>query len=112
MSKRSADLLLGDMRDAMKKIDRYIKGMSHDRFADDEKTVDAVARNLEIIGEAVTRLPKEFKKQHAGIPWLKIAGLRHRIVHEYFGVDLDIIWTIVKKDLPTFKAQLQKISRH
>ena len=64
-------------------------------------------RNLEIIGEAANRLPQEFKAQFADIEWPKIVGLRHRIVHNYFGIDLKIIWRIINEDLRVFKAQLQ-----
>lgn len=67
---------------------------------EDSKTADAVVRNLEIIGEAARRLPDDFKIEHTEIEWVKIVGLRHRIVHEYFGVDLDIVWQILKNDLP------------
>jgi uncharacterized protein with HEPN domain len=73
----------------------------------DEKTQDAVVRNLEIIGEAANRLPQEFKVRHADIEWPKIVGLRHRIVHDYFGIDLKIIWRIINEDLRVFKSQLQ-----
>ena len=66
-------------------------------------------RNLEIIGEAARRLPKDFTNQHSEIEWVKIVGLRNRIVHEYFGVDLQIIWQILKKDIPAFKTSLMNI---
>ena len=68
-----------------------------------------MVRNLEIIGEAANRLPDSFKGGHSEIEWIKIIGLRHRIVHEYFGVDLGIIWEIVQRDLPAFKRQLGNI---
>jgi uncharacterized protein with HEPN domain len=109
MSKRSLGLLVEDIWESIEKIERYTKGMSHDKFQNDEKTTDAVVRNLEIIGEAAGRLPEDFIKRHAEIEWVKIIGLRNRIVHEYFGVDLQIIWQILKKDLPDFKASLKII---
>jgi len=83
--------------------------MTQDNFQSDEKTIDAVIRNLEIIGEATTRLPEDFTDRHSEIEWVKIIGLRNRVVQEYFGVDLQIIWQILKKDLPAFKASLKKI---
>ena len=107
MSKRSAELLLDDIREAIEKIERYTADLSLDGFMADEKTQDAVVRNLEIIGEAANRLPQEFKAQFADIEWPKIVGLRHRIVHNYFGIDLKIIWRIINEDLRVFKAQLQ-----
>jgi uncharacterized protein with HEPN domain len=107
MSRRTAELLLADIREAIEKIDRYTGGLSLDGFMADEKTQDAVVRNLEIIGEAANRLPQEFKVRRADIEWPKIVGLRHRIVHDYFGIDLKIIWRIINEDLRVFKAQLQ-----
>jgi len=83
--------------------------MSIDSFMHNEKTVDTVVRNLEIIGEAANRLPAQFKDHHCAIEWSKIVGLRHRIVHQYFGIDREIIWEIVTADLPVFKSQLERI---
>ena len=71
--------------------------------------VDAVVRNLEIIGEAVRRLPEEFKESHREIPWHRIAGMRNRIVHDYFGIDNGIIWQIVKTDAPELLKQVDQI---
>ncbi len=99
MSKRPTDLLLTDIRESIDRIGEYTKGMSLEGFSTDQKSVDAVVRNLEIMGEAANRLPDEFKESHSEIEWFKIVGLRHRIVHEYFGVDLEIIWRILQKDL-------------
>jgi uncharacterized protein with HEPN domain len=109
MSKRSLGLLIEDIWESIEKIERYTKGMTQDSFQSDEKTTDAVVRNLEIIGEAAGRLPKNFTDQHSKIEWVKIKGLRNRIVHEYFGVDIQIIWQILEKDLPAFKASLKSI---
>ena len=109
MSKRSLKLLVEDIWESIEKIERYVEGMTQDNFQSDEKTTDAVVRNLEIIGEAAARLPEDFTNRHAEIEWIKIIGLRNRIVHEYFGVDLQIIWQILKKDLPVFKESLKNI---
>lgn len=110
MSERSALLLLEDIHEAIQKIERYVDGLTAEQFRHDEKTADAVVRNLEIIGEATNRLPEEFTSQYSNIEWRKIVGLRHRIVHEYFGVDLDIIWQIINADLPRFKTDLLQIN--
>ncbi len=91
MSKRPLRLLLDDICEAAQKTIRCTAGMSFDAFSQDEKTVDAVVRNLEIIGEAANRLPEEFRDAHREIEWQKAIGLRNRIVHEYFGVDLQIV---------------------
>jgi uncharacterized protein with HEPN domain len=109
MSKRSSELLVDDISESIEKIERYIEGMTQDDFQSDEKTSDAVVRNLEIIGEAAARLPEDFTNRYSEVEWVKIIGLRNRIVHEYFGVDLLIIWQILKKDIPAFKAYLENI---
>ena len=83
--------------------------MDHDAFIRDELVIDGVARNLEIIGEAVRQLPEEFRRVHAQIPWTQIAGLRNRIVHDYFGLDLEIIWEIIQHDLPELKKQVRAL---
>lgn len=109
MSRRAADLLIEDIWEAIEKIERYTKGMTRESFEEDEKTADAVVRNLEIIGEAANRLPADFKQEHSEVEWTKIVGLRHRIVHEYFGVDLGIIWQIIQSDLLLFRKELKRI---
>lgn len=109
MSSRAVDFLIEDIWEAIERIERYTKGMTRKSFVEDEKTVDAVIRNLEIIGEAANRLSADFKEKHSEIEWTKIVGLRHRIVHEYFGVDLGIIWQIIQSDLPMFRRELKCI---
>ena len=109
MSKRSVLLLMEDILEAADKIARFTQDLTLDGFKSDEKTSDAVVRNLEIIGEAVNRIPQEFRSAHSIIEWEKIIGLRHRIVHEYFGIDLLLIWQIVKNDLPKFHAAFKII---
>ena len=84
--------------------------MDQQSFASDTRTVDAVVRNLEIIGEAATRIPEEFKAGHPDVPWRRVVGLRNRIVHEYFGVDIGIVWSVVSQDLPHLKSQIQDIA--
>ncbi|MBI2986884.1 MAG: DUF86 domain-containing protein [Deltaproteobacteria bacterium] len=106
MSRRTVPLLVEDIWEAIEKIDRYVSGWNHDAFVADDKTVDSVVRNLEIIGEAANRLPPDFKAQHSEIKWPKIIGLRHRIVHDYFNIDVEIVWEIIQNDLPAFKSRL------
>jgi uncharacterized protein with HEPN domain len=109
MSKRDPLVLLEDIMLAIQKIGRYTSQMDHDAFITDELVVDGVARNLEIIGEAARQLPEEYKRIHAQIPWTKIAGLRNRIVHDYFGLDLEIIWQIIQHDLPELEKQVSAL---
>ncbi len=106
MSKRDVTLLLDDILAAIEKIDRYVAGLDREQFLNDEKSIDAVVRNLEIIGEATRQLPDEFITQHTHIPWQQMAGLRNRIVHEYFGLDLDIVWEIIQRHLPPLRQQI------
>lgn len=106
MPKRDVDLLIEDISAAIAKIERYTAGLDHDGFLADEMTVDAVVRNLEIIGEAARQMPADLAAAHPEVPWQRIAGLRNRIVHDYFGLDLEIIWRILQTDLPQLKAQL------
>jgi uncharacterized protein with HEPN domain len=106
MSKRDASLLLQDMRESMQKIARYVEGMDRTAFLTDEKTVDAVVRNVEIIGEASKQLPEDFKVRHPQVPWSQMAGMRNRIVHDYAGVDLELVWEVVAKSLPVLARQI------
>ena len=109
MSKRPIDLLLNDIIESIDKVEQYTEGMSFDSFSNDQKSIDAVVRNLEIIGEAANRLPDDFKEKHSSVEWHKVVGLRNRIIHEYFGIDLQIIWQIVHSDLPALRHTLSRI---
>lgn len=109
MSKREPGILLDDIGTAISKIERYTTGLDERSFLADDKTIDAVVRNLEIIGEAVKQMPVEFKKQHATIPWSQIAGLCNRIVHDYAGIDLELVWNILKTALPEFSLQISEL---
>ena len=100
MSNRTPKLLLEDIVEAGEKIQKFTKNMSLEKFVQDDKTVDAVIRNFEIIGEASGRLPKDFKNQHYDIDWERIRGFRNRIVHDYFGIDHAIVWNIIENFLP------------
>jgi uncharacterized protein with HEPN domain len=111
MPKRDAGILVEDIETALGRIDSYIAALNREDFLADQKTIDAVVRNLEIIGEAVRWLPTDFKEQHAFVPRPQIADLRNRIVHDYFGLDLEIIWQVLETSLPEFKQQLASIPR-
>lgn len=109
MSKRNERTLLADILDAITQIETYTLGFDEDTFSKDRKTQDAVVRNLEIVGEASSRLPEEFRNLHRDIPWALLRGLRNRIVHAYFGVDLQLVWEIIVDDLPTLKERIEKL---
>ena len=108
MSERSASILLEDMRDASARIARYVQGKDAAAFLADEQCEDACVRNLEIIGEAASRLPVEFLSAHPEVDWRKIIGLRNRIVHGYFGVDFEIVWRIISLDLQLLRDFLDR----
>lgn len=106
MSKREPSVLLEDIRTSIGKIQRYITGLDEVSFLADEKTTDAVIRNLEIIGEAAKQLPADFRSRHSAIPWAQIAGLRNRIVHNYAGIDLKLVWHILQTAIPKLALQI------
>ena len=111
MPKRQIELYLADISLAIRRIEKYIKGFNITEFFNDPKTLDAVIRNLEIIGEAVKNIPPAVKKKYPKIPWAKIAGMRNKIIHEYFGIDEEIIWQTIKGDIPKLKRELKKIKK-
>lgn len=100
MSKREIQLLLEDIMEACHKIISFTNGMGFDNFIADDKTIDAVVRNFEIIGEAANRVPADFKTNHPEIEWRRMTGLRNRIIHEYFGIDYASVWKIRNDNIP------------
>ena len=109
MSKRHPCLFLTDILEAVGRIEEYIEGYDFERFVNDRKTVDAVLRNLEIIGEAARNVPDEVRNRHPSVPWRRIVGLRNVVVHHYFGVDLSVVWVIVSSQLEELKEEIEKI---
>ena len=103
---RDYKLYLDDIIEAAKRIEKYTKGLTLEKFKRDNLIVDGVVRNLEIIGEAVKNIPANVKNKHPDIEWKKIAGLRDILAHEYFGIDIDILWDIVENKLPDLKKEI------
>jgi len=109
MSRRSDREFLQDIQEAARRIAEYISGMTYEDFLKDSKTQDAVIRNLEIIGEATKNLSREIRAAHPDIPWRAMAGVRDRLIHDYFGVNLDIVWQIVTVELPEVTARIAAV---
>jgi len=98
-----------DILESIELIEKYIGNLEFDGFSKDRKTVDAVVRNFEIIGEASKYIPDYIKEKHTDVDWIGIVGLRNRIAHDYFGVSLEIVWNIVKQELPKLQNQMKQI---
>jgi uncharacterized protein with HEPN domain len=97
------------MKEAAEKILKYSKGLSFEDFLTDDKTIDAVVRNFEIIGEASLRIDEDFRLENPQIEWKKLRGFRNRIVHDYFGIDYEIVWSILSEDLEELIFQLEQL---
>lgn len=93
----------------MSKTQKFTYGMDFRKFTKDEKTVFAVTRAIEIIGEAVKKIPSSVRKQYPQVPWKEMAGMRDKLIHEYFGVNLRAVWDTVKKDIPVIRTAFEKI---
>lgn len=107
MSKRSPELFIQDMLEAIEKIEKYTESIEDlDEFKRNNMVADAVLRNLEIIGEAARNIPEEIRAKYSEIPWNRVVGLRNIVIHGYFVVDLDVIWVIIKEQLPELKDVL------
>ena len=107
MSKRGEIESLKDIAEAIKRITVYTHGIDYGEFLEDIKTQDAVLRNIEIIGEAVKNMSPDFKQRHGNIEWKKIAGMRDRIIHFYFGVNWDVVWDVIKNKLPDLEKEIR-----
>lgn len=106
---RNWKMRVEDILESIEKIRDYTRGMTYEQFSEDEKTVDAVIRNLEIIGEAAGNIPLEIQQEYPDIAWLEMRGMRNIMVHEYFGVSLPIIWRAIDRDLTPLAEDLSKL---
>ena len=112
MSKRGSLELLNDIKEAIRRIEVYIKEISYEEFLKDIKTQDAVVRNLEIVGEATKNISDDLKKDYPQIPWKKLTGIRDRLIHHYFGINYDIVWVVAKEELPEIILQIENLLRN
>ncbi|WP_018248786.1 HepT-like ribonuclease domain-containing protein [Orenia marismortui] len=106
---RRDSLFLDDIVNSMNKIFQYTKGISKEEFKRNEMLIDAVLRNIEIIGEASNKVSDEIRHEYDDVPWRKMIGLRNIVIHEYFGVDLGIIWQVISVNLPETKPKIEEI---
>ncbi len=112
MSERQPSILLSDMLDSIDAILEYTTGMDFEAFLGDRKTRDAVVRNLQVLGEAANRVPKISRDVYPEIEWMRIIRSRHILVHDYAGIDYEIVWRIIEVHLPPLKDALRDILNH
>ncbi|MCW7075240.1 MAG: DUF86 domain-containing protein [Candidatus Methanospirare jalkutatii] len=108
MKRTYRDYIL-DILTSIQEIEEFVEGMNFEEFVEDRKTVNAVIRSLEVMGEAVKKIPLEIREKYQEIPWKYIAGMRDKLIHEYHGVDLEIVWEVVEKEIPPLKPKFEKI---
>ena len=107
--KRDITLYIKDMLENMSDAEQFVGQMTYRQFTRDKKTNFAVARSIEIIGEAAKHIPAEIRKKYPVIPWKDIAGMRDKIIHFYFGINLERVWIVVKKDIPDLRPHIKKV---
>jgi uncharacterized protein with HEPN domain len=98
-----------DILDSIRDIESFIKGLTFEDFKKDRKTVNAVVRSIEVIGEASKNIPTEIKTRYPGVPWKKMAGMRDKLIHEYFGIDVEILWKVSCEEIKNLKSPMKRI---
>lgn len=104
---RDIKLYIADIKDSAARIEEYVAGMSFEDFRADRKTIDAVVRNFEIIGEASRNVPEDWRNRYPDLDWKAMAGMRNYLAHEYFGISLEIIWKTIKERLPELRTRIE-----
>jgi uncharacterized protein with HEPN domain len=108
--KREIGDYIQDIIDSLDKLVKFVEGMSYDEFEQDDKTVFAVVRALEIIGEAVKNIPDEVRGRYPEIPWKDMAGMRDKLIHSYFGLRLERVWETVQEEIPPLKPLFEQVA--
>lgn len=109
MPPREWRMRVEDILGSIEKISRYTAGMTFEAFQSDDRTVDAVIRNFQIIGEAARHIPPEVESRFPAVPWIEMRGMRNIVIHEYFGIDLPIVWKTLENRLPQLAEQLRGV---
>jgi len=109
MPKRRDQDFVSDIREAIQRIAAYTEGMTYEQFMKDHKTQDAVVRNLEVIDEATKNLSSRLRKMYPQVPWKDLAGVRNKMIHHYFGINYEIVWTVAKEELPGLLPKIENI---
>jgi uncharacterized protein with HEPN domain len=107
--KREYSDSLRDMLENAQRAIQFTKGMSYEVFAKDDKTVYAVIRAVEIIGEAAANIPEEVRSKYPNVPWREVKGMRNKLVHQYFGINMEVVWQTIHEDLPMLIKELKDI---
>jgi uncharacterized protein with HEPN domain len=107
--RRDSLVFLEDILFAISRIEKYVGDMSLENFSANEMAIDAVVRNFEIIGEAARNLPEAIRVRHPAVAWREAVGLRNVLIHEYFGVDAEVLWHTAKSDLPALRADIERV---
>ncbi len=101
---------ISDVLNSISEVGDFTRGMNYTSFVRDRRTINAVIRSLEVMGEAAKRIPEEIRRKHPDIPWKRMAGMGDKLIHEYAGVDLETVWDVITEELPPLKPLLEKLT--
>lgn len=108
---RDISLYFKDILQNMQEAEEFIRGLSREQFAADKKTLNAVLRSIEVIGEAAKNVPEDVRARHPLVPWKEMAGMRDKVIHFYFGVDVETVWLVIKDRIPSIRPVIEQIFR-